>query len=69
MLFLFSADANSLMTVQPLYNLPSQVECFRLVHMVNNAGFPFDLRHTHLRPLLWGWALMLFHLQKVIYFS
>lgn len=54
------------MSVQPTYNLPSQVECFRIVHLLNNPGFPFPMEsETSFRPLIWAWALMLLHLQKV----
>ncbi|XP_025077380.1 uncharacterized protein LOC112554025 isoform X3 [Pomacea canaliculata] len=58
-------DINSVMSVQPTYNLPSQVECFRIVHLLNNPGFPFPMEsETSFRPLIWAWALMLLHLQK-----
>ncbi|XP_076465791.1 uncharacterized protein LOC143297367 [Babylonia areolata] len=58
------ADANSVMTVAPTYNLPTQVECFRLVHMIDNHGFPLPTQSVALRPLLWAWTMMLLQLEK-----
>lgn len=60
-----AGDTNSVMTVLPTFNLPSQVECFRLVHMVDNSGFPFPMDTIELRPLVWAWTLVLLRLQKV----
>ena len=47
-----AGDTNSVMTVLPTFNLPTQVECFRLVHMVDNSGFPFPVETVELRPLV-----------------
>ncbi|KAL8560611.1 hypothetical protein ACOMHN_062576 [Nucella lapillus] len=57
-------DANSVMTVLPTYNLPTQVECFRLVHMIDNPGFPFTAEQSELRPFFWAWIMMVLNLQK-----
>ncbi|KAK7503510.1 hypothetical protein BaRGS_00005049 [Batillaria attramentaria] len=57
-------DINSVMTVMPTYNLPAQVECFALVHTVDNPGFTFPMDVVEQRPLLWAWAIMLLRLQK-----